>query len=162
MHVHLALEMSAGGDYIREDSVLHSSVDQIFLTENMTNKFIQVIENTKPSDSYISNQYIRAGYFMFDVMVLEKLRVVAGARYENSSQYLNTINLKREPLSIENNYNDILPSVNLTYILNDNINLRQHITLPLQGHNSGKQLHSATLILLITLLLRVIPISKEH
>ena len=114
----------SGGDYLREDSVLHSSVDQIFLPENMTNKFIQVIEDTKPSDSYTSNQYIRAGYFMFDATVLAKLRIVAGARYENSSQDLNTVDLRGEPLNVKNNYNDVLPSINLTYNFNDNINFR--------------------------------------
>ncbi len=120
-----------GGDFLREDSVLQSSVDQIFVPKNMTNKFIQVLENTKPSDSYFSKQIVNAGYLMFDATAFDDLRIVTGIRLENSEQDLNTIDLVGDTLKIENKYNDILPSVNLTYHLNEWINLRSAFSITL-------------------------------
>ena len=113
-----------GGNFSYEDSVLHQSVEQIFQSENMTNKFLQVQEMTKLSDSYSSNQKIAAGYAMFDAILLEKFRLVAGFRLENSVQELHTIDLRNQPIDVSNNYNDVLPSVNLTYLLNNLINIR--------------------------------------
>ena len=108
----------------REDSILQLPVQYIFIPENASNRFIQVLENTKASDSYEANQVIGAGYVMFDATALEKFRIVAGLRYENSVQEMNTFDLQNHAVNIKDTYDDILPSVNLTYLLNDLINVR--------------------------------------
>ena len=113
---------NAGGSH--DPNLFYEPVDSIFLPENIANKVLQVQEITKQSDSYLSNQYVRAGYLMFDITFFSKLKLVTGARYENSTQNLNTIDLRGEPLSVETTYNDVLPSFNLTYNLSDRINLR--------------------------------------
>jgi outer membrane receptor protein involved in Fe transport len=112
-----------GGNFLHEDSVLQRSVSQIFLPENITSTFIQAIEITKPSDSYTANQTINAAYLMADALLFEKLKLVAGARYENSNQVMNSFN-DVNPVNVDETYEDILPAVNLTYMINDWINVR--------------------------------------
>ena len=51
-----------GGNFAYEDSVLQGSVEGIFSDQNITPKFVQVIEITKPSDSYTSDQTINSAY----------------------------------------------------------------------------------------------------
>ena len=50
--------------------------------------------------------------------------MVAGFRIENSNQNLTAPLSQVDTLNINNDYNDLLPSINLTYLLNENINLR--------------------------------------
>lgn len=113
-----------GGSFIEEDSVLQLSVQDIFQPENVSSTFIGINEITKASDSYSSNQKVAAGYFMFDTNVFEQLRFVAGARFEYSNQVLNSFSQTGEIISVDNIYRDWLPSLNLTYLLNQEINLR--------------------------------------
>jgi TonB-dependent receptor len=114
----------AGGSYLEEDSVIQLPVNQIFREENVGNRFIQVTEITRPTDSYTADQHINATYLMFDATLINKVRLVAGARYENSVQELNTVSEIGDSLNINNSYNDILPAVNVTYLVNENINIR--------------------------------------
>lgn len=113
-----------GGNFAHEDSVLQGSVENIFDPQNITTKFVQVIEITKPSDSYTSKQLINSGYAMFYATLAQQIKVTAGVRLENSNQTLTSINLQGDSINVNNTYNDLLPSINLTYLLNDWINLR--------------------------------------
>ena len=113
-----------GGNFAYEDSVLQGSVEGIFSDQNITPKFVQVIEITKPSDSYTSDQTINSAYAMFDATLFQQLKMVAGLRIENSNQSLTAPLSQFDTLNINNDYNDLLPSINLTYLLNENINLR--------------------------------------
>ncbi len=113
-----------GGNFAVEDSILQLSVQNIFIPENVTTTFIGVNEITKPSDSYNSNQKVASGYFMFDTNIFEQLRFVAGARFEYSNQVLNSFSQTNQIISVDNIYRDWLPSLNLTYLLNPEINLR--------------------------------------
>jgi len=113
-----------GGSFAVEDSVLQLSVQDIFTPENISTTFIGINEITKPSDSYNSNQKVAAGYFMFDSKIFEQLRLVAGARFEYSNQVLNSFSQTGQAISVNDIYRDWLPSLNLTYFLNSDINLR--------------------------------------
>ncbi len=113
-----------GGDFIREDSILQLSVENIFTEENINGTFAEVLEITKPSDSYSSEQDIYAGFLMFDVNLLADLRISAGIRYENSTQKLHSFSQTGAALNINDNYKDLLPAVNIKYIINDLMNLR--------------------------------------
>jgi len=113
-----------GGNFQFEDSVLQQSVDQIFAPENINSTFIEVTEITKPSDGYNSNQKLAAGYFMFDANVFERIRIAAGVRYEYSNQLLNSETQTGTLINVSNFYRDWLPSLNLTYGLTNDINLR--------------------------------------
>ncbi|MFH1197901.1 MAG: TonB-dependent receptor [bacterium] len=117
-----------GGNYSAEDSLLQGSVDGIFQSENFNSKFIEVVEITKPSDSYSSNQTVTAGYIMTDFMVFDRLKIITGVRYELSNQKLTSQSITGEPIEVDDNYDDILPSINLTYALTNEFNIRAAYT----------------------------------
>ncbi len=113
-----------GGSFLQEDSTLQLSVDRIFQSENISQTFISVTEITKPSDSYSAFQEVAAGYLMFDATIFTDLRLVAGARFEYSEQSLDTYSTTDQTVTVRDYYRDWLPSINLTYILNPDMNLR--------------------------------------
>ncbi|MCC6549219.1 MAG: carboxypeptidase-like regulatory domain-containing protein [Ignavibacteriaceae bacterium] len=113
-----------GGSFFREDTVLQRSVEEIFQPENFENRFIQIVEITKPSDSYSSEQSVFASYLMFDWEVIDKVRMIFGARLENSQQRLLSKSQTDQPVSIDNANSDILPAVSITYLFNDITNFR--------------------------------------
>ena len=113
-----------GGNFAEKDSILQLSVDRIFQPENINSTFISVNEITKPSDSYSSFQKVAAGYLMFDSNILTSFRLVAGARFEYSEQNMNSYTITNEAVNVHDFYRDWLPSVNLTYLLNEDINIR--------------------------------------
>lgn len=115
---------NAGGNFLQEDSTLQLSVDRIFQPENINQQFISVTEITKPSDSYDAFQEIAAGYLMFDATFLHSLRLVAGVRFEYSEQNLDTYTTSNQVVNVRDYYRDWLPSINLTYMLNSDMNLR--------------------------------------
>lgn len=113
-----------GGNFAEEDSILRLSIDRIFQPENINPTFISITEVTRPSDSYSAFQRIAAGYVMFDATVLNSFRLVAGARYEYSEQNMDSYTITNESVVVKDYYRDWLPSINLTYLLNEDINLR--------------------------------------
>ncbi len=113
-----------GGNFAYEQKILTGDVEQIFATENFGNNFIEITEITKPSDSYTSYQDVLGTYLMFDFRLFSSLKVVTGIRYEYSVQQLESLNLKGESIKINPVYNDFLPSINFTYSLNEEMNLR--------------------------------------
>ncbi len=113
-----------GGIFMQEDSVLQLSVQDIFQPQNVSSTFVGINEITKASDSYSSNQKVAAGYFMFDTNVFEQFRFVAGTRFEYSNQVLNSFSQTGQIITVNNIYRDWLPSINLTYLLNQDINIR--------------------------------------
>lgn len=113
-----------GGSFAEKDSILQLPVDRIFQPENINPSFITVTEITRPSDSYSAYQKVAAGYFMFDTNILSIFRLVAGARFEYSEQNLDTYSITNELVKVHDYYRDWLPSINLTYLLNEDINIR--------------------------------------
>lgn len=113
-----------GGNFAKEDSILQLSVDQIFKDENIVPNFIQITEMTKPSDSYQSNQTILASYFALDFSLFEIVKLITGFRYEKSELELSSKTLTGENVKSKPEYNDILPSVNLTIQPTEQINVR--------------------------------------
>lgn len=114
----------ARGNFAVEDSVLGLPVEDIFKPENINTTFINVVEITKPSDSYNADQKVAAGYLMFDATAFEKLRIVAGARFEYSNQNLSSLSLTGDVIDVKDFYRDWLPSINLTYLYDKDINIR--------------------------------------
>lgn len=84
--------------------------------------YVQKPEKDNLRNSYRADQTIGAAYVMIDALVWQKLRVIAGARYEytqiNSASYDETVT----PGFLETN--DILPALALTWMITDNMNLR--------------------------------------
>jgi TonB-dependent receptor len=115
---------NAGGNFVLEDSILQRPVDEIFSSENFTNTFIETVEITKPSDSYSAKQSINAAYVMFDTRIVERIRLVAGVRFENSIQTLEAYADNGSDADVDRKYNDILPSINITYSPTESMNFR--------------------------------------
>lgn len=113
-----------------DNSLLTLPEDQIFdashlgLMSNGMGGF-KLEEATKVSDSYFASSMLHAGYVMFDTKVMEKFRVVGGARLESYNQKFNYTeagsNIDRE---IDTTVIDVLPSVNLIYSVNKKMNVR--------------------------------------
>lgn len=113
-----------GGNFMAEDSILQGDIEDIFASENFNSSFIEVIEVTKPSDTYKSGLNMYSGYFMFDASLLKNLKLITGVRYEVSNQKLETASTTGDKIDISPEYKDFLPSIALTYFLTENINLR--------------------------------------
>lgn len=113
-----------------DNSLLTLPEDQIFdashlgLMANGMGGF-KLEEATKVSDSYFASSMLNAGYVMFDTKIMEKFRIVGGARLESYNQKFNYTeagtNVERQ---IDTTVTDILPSLNLIYSLNKKMNVR--------------------------------------
>ncbi len=86
---------------------------------------------TDDKNSYEGTETVAAGYGMLDLPVTEKLRIVAGARYEYADIFVeNKVDTIEYPTKVTDYDNggfsggDILPSVNLVYALSADMNLR--------------------------------------
>ncbi len=104
-------------------ALIYLSPDSLFMPENIDTNKILYYELTRKSDSYVATEDLAAGYMMIDVP-LGKLRTVIGARLESNLSKLSSFDQIGEPIQRNVNKNDVLPSVNLTYALSPQINLR--------------------------------------
>ena len=100
-------------------------IDNLFLDENLgynsegtQQTFLN--EVSQDGNNYDAQQQVYAGYLMFDAPVTDKLRAVGGARFERTDMYLEAFSGVTGNLET----NDILPALNLTYELVENMNLR--------------------------------------
>ncbi|MEW6508958.1 MAG: TonB-dependent receptor [Bacteroidota bacterium] len=113
-----------GGNFLEEDRIIQQSIDKIFDPANINPTFIEITEITQPTDSYTADQKINAGYVMLDFHLLGNIKVITGLRYENSVQKLISKSRTGEPINVNAEYNDIFPSLNVTYQPSDIINIR--------------------------------------
>ena len=86
-----------------------------------------VIGNFEPTNSFEASQWIHGAYAMTELFVSESFRTVFGVRMEQSSMYYTGQN-NSGTVVYENertlNELNLLPSVNLIYSVNENMNLR--------------------------------------
>ena len=108
------------------DSIFSLPVEDIFRPENINPNFIYVVEVSNPSDKYDATEKIQSTYAMFNATLFTDLKLTGGFRYEFSKVRLSYIDPQSysKTLTVEHSYNDLLPSLNLTYKLSENINLR--------------------------------------
>ena len=78
------------------------------------------------TNSYTADQSVIAGYAMIDAKIKEKIRIVTGARVENAVIHSASKNPDKDKGFLDNT--DLLPALNLTYYLTNNINLRLNIS----------------------------------
>ena len=79
-------------------------------------------DRTQPSGFYTGEQEIMAGYGMIDWFVMDHIRIVGGVRYETTDISAISADTSRKMGNLSES--DILPSLNLTYQLSDEMNLR--------------------------------------
>ncbi len=103
---------------------IFNSANMGILSTSPTNlSGLTLFEGTKGSDYYDAESNLDAGYLMID-NVFNKWRIIWGARIENYSQNLNSIDEANLPVVVDDTQLDILPSFNLIYSLNKKQNLR--------------------------------------
>ena len=105
---------------------IQGNLDTLF-SKNKLNDTLYIDEDFRPQDVYSAESNLKAAYVMFDQRMFSRFRVVYGARFESYQQILNTFELNQsppKPLTIDTTFNDILPSINLTYELTEKVNLR--------------------------------------
>ena len=100
-------------------------IDDLLVNENLGydsegNQQTFVAEVSQDGNNYDAQQQVYAAYLMFDAPVTEKLRAVGGARFERTDMNLEAFSGVTGNLET----NDILPALNLTYELVENMNLR--------------------------------------
>jgi outer membrane receptor protein involved in Fe transport len=107
--------------------VLFQGPDTLFSSENIGNG-IALEENTNAEDAYRASQGIYAGYVNADISALDPLRIIAGVRYEASTQNLETgspyANNPTQSSATDQRYGDVLPALNAVYALSPTVNLR--------------------------------------
>ena len=105
-------------------NLLKLSQDQIFSPTNISNNGFLINEITNGTDKYDANSILNAGYAMFDGYLTSKLRIGIGARVEAYHQKLNSSNNSFEPLNVDENVVNLLPSTNLIYNLTEKASIR--------------------------------------
>ena len=81
-----------------------------------------LVDWTSPAGSYTGEQTIMAGYGMIDWYATDEFRVVGGVRYETTD--IETISKDTTKAKGIIDEQDVLPSVNLTYMLTEKMNIR--------------------------------------
>ncbi|MEA1877077.1 MAG: TonB-dependent receptor [Bacteroidota bacterium] len=88
--------------------------------------YVNSSKNTEGINSYYANQEVASAYAMVDMLILNKLRMVTGVRLETTNIFIENLVSKDHYKYKQANVNnqDILPSLNLSYSLQENMNLR--------------------------------------
>jgi hypothetical protein len=109
------------------DSIALLPLETIYSPANFGPGKFLFQESTRPEDTYNGDQSLYAGYLMVDVpfnVFSNKFRLVGGTRLENSEQNVYVPQEGGSTITSHHNNNDLLPSCNLTYFVNDVTNLR--------------------------------------
>lgn len=115
-------------DEIGSDPLDFTSPPEVLFDENNIAEHWTIRELSTNLDSYEAEMKVGAGYLMADMLLSKKWRAVFGARVESTDQYFKTqpIPGSENPEYAEGgpSHTDLMPSLNLTYLLNDNTNFR--------------------------------------
>ena len=104
--------------------LLELPANRIFNDGNMYESGFVLNEITNNTDRYDASSLLNAGYAMIDGRIAENLRIVAGARVEQFGFVVNTADFSGQKIDVIRDYIDVLPSVNVTYNLDQQTNLR--------------------------------------
>ena len=105
----------------------YEGLDSIFRAQNIDSNKLVYEEITSLTDKYTAGDENYAGYLMFDIPV-KKLRIIAGVRLEYSRQKVNSYISSGDFITADLKNNDFLPSLNMTYALNDKMNIRASVS----------------------------------
>ncbi len=97
--------------------------DKIFAAENIGLNGYTLNELSDKDYDYSATSFLNAGFVMFDNAFSEQYRLVWGVRYENFNQTLNGYR-NSQPVTLDKNVGDFLPSLNFTYKPTEKTNIR--------------------------------------
>jgi TonB-dependent receptor len=100
--------------------------DKLFISPNV-GPVLAFSEKTRDADSYTAGLDVYAAYLMADAFVVDRVRVVGGARVEKTDLFIESINpfsTTSEPVEAKIDETDILPSVAIQYNATDKATAR--------------------------------------
>ena len=110
------------------DSVdTHLPPESLLVDANFDRNVFLIEELTRANDTYRARQELNAAYVLGELPVLDRLRVLGGARVERSTQSVDTRSpfvTTAVPTDALLEDTDVLPAVNVTYRLRENMNVR--------------------------------------
>jgi outer membrane receptor for ferrienterochelin and colicin len=112
------------GPSVFEQSYSSLPKEQIFAPQNIGANGYILNDFTNNTDNYNANSDLNAGFLMMDNKLGEKIRLSYGARIEQFTQTLNAIDFSGQAVAAKQNNFDVLPSLNVSYKLNDKSNIR--------------------------------------
>jgi hypothetical protein len=108
-------------------SLLQYAIDSLFSPENVKSNGFRISEYSNGSNNYTAGHNVFAYYAMADIpltVLTQHFRLTTGARVENFIQRISSFYLDNSPIDKSVQHVDLLPSVNLTYLLAENTNVR--------------------------------------
>lgn len=99
-------------------------LSQLYSTSLINSGVYELSEITGNTDKYDANSLTSFAYAMLDQAITDKFRAVYGVRAEKFNLNLNSKDILGNNVKVNQDYLDILPSVNLTYALTEKSNLR--------------------------------------
>lgn len=110
-------------DFSKHDSIGALNPGQVFDPSHIAPDLYFQRETTQGSDSYTASSTLHAGFLMMDNKIINRVRLIWGARYEVFNQKLNSEAQGRK-VEVNKTIGDLLPSANLIIELTEKQNLR--------------------------------------
>ena len=102
--------------------------DSLFTAQHIGPDLLELQEDTRRTDNYAAEQSTRAGYLLLDLPLASRLRFTGGVRLERVVQKVvpfDLFPLGLPPVDSADLHNtDLLPGVNVTWSVRDDMNLR--------------------------------------
>ncbi|MVT06639.1 TonB-dependent receptor [Chitinophaga tropicalis] len=105
------------------DAVAQRPIESLYANDVLDQNYYTLDDITSTVDEYRAKTTTGAGYLQFDNRLSDKFRLVWGARVEYFNLQLNAP-INNPSVKVDNDWIDVLPSANLTYMLNETSNLR--------------------------------------
>lgn len=103
-----------------EQQIRLSPIEKLYSSEYISSGAYYLSDLTTPGDTYQASVTNAAGFLMLDHQLLPDLRMVWGARAEQYQMQLTP----GQGQNVDRAWTDVLPSLNLSYALNEKTNLR--------------------------------------
>jgi len=121
-------DYTALGHDSRDNTVLGlTSLEAILTPEHIGQNGFQLRESTRSTDNYQATQDLFSYYGELDLNLLDTLRIDGGLRWEDNNQIVETFELfvkSKKPIRSQLKKIDLLPSVAITWEINDQQQLR--------------------------------------
>jgi hypothetical protein len=102
----------------------NTQLGNVFSQANIDNGLFSLVDQTGMGDIYNATAQTYAAYAMSDNRITTKLRAVWGVRFESYNLDLQSPILTFKKQVVNPVWNDVLPSLNMSYALNEKSNLR--------------------------------------
>ncbi|HEY5616255.1 MAG TPA: TonB-dependent receptor, partial [Bacteroidota bacterium] len=124
----IGMVVNGRGNGFTDFNLYSLPIDQIFAPENFRRNGLSIDEYQNGTNNYTAGQTVTGTYGMADVPLSlgsNEFRLIVGARVEYSKQHVLSKDVSgNKDITVELKNTDILPSVNLVYVLNQNVNVR--------------------------------------